>query len=202
MPPAPKDEQPIRNEFELLTEAQQKSVYRLLELYEQLMDFETTGLSAADRQGYLLAAHECVDTLHSLCRAKKLSPRETAWLKGKSNLLESKIRSLELWEYTNDLVSAIIAVVCFGFVAFIILGFYFPPFICTPKIHPQRTAIFVLNLLAGWTFIGWVGAMVWAHIESKSTNPTPINLLSEPTLTEPSTASKTSSSNAGSAAIC
>lgn len=28
--------------------------------------------------------------------------------------------------------------------------------------HRQFNAIFVLNLLAGWTVVGWVGAMVWA----------------------------------------
>jgi hypothetical protein len=28
--------------------------------------------------------------------------------------------------------------------------------------HRQATAIFALNLLLGWTFIGWVVALVWA----------------------------------------
>ncbi len=32
--------------------------------------------------------------------------------------------------------------------------------------HPQRRAITMLNVLAGWTFIGWVVAMVWARIEN------------------------------------
>jgi len=30
--------------------------------------------------------------------------------------------------------------------------------------HPQTLAIGVLNLFAGWTFIGWLGALVWACI--------------------------------------
>jgi len=30
--------------------------------------------------------------------------------------------------------------------------------------HPHRTAITVLNIVAGWTFIGWVGAFVWCFI--------------------------------------
>lgn len=28
--------------------------------------------------------------------------------------------------------------------------------------HPNFTAILLLNLLAGWTFIGWIIALVWA----------------------------------------
>lgn len=41
--------------------------------------------------------------------------------------------------------------------------FYFiPAGVAVIRGHPQALAIFILNLLAGWTFIGWVGAMVWA----------------------------------------
>ena len=28
--------------------------------------------------------------------------------------------------------------------------------------HPHSLGIFLLNLLAGWTFLGWVAALVWA----------------------------------------
>jgi hypothetical protein len=28
--------------------------------------------------------------------------------------------------------------------------------------HPQRWAISVLNVLLGWTGLGWIGALVWA----------------------------------------
>jgi type VI protein secretion system component VasK len=28
--------------------------------------------------------------------------------------------------------------------------------------HPRALAIFLLNLFAGWTFVGWVAALVWA----------------------------------------
>jgi hypothetical protein len=30
--------------------------------------------------------------------------------------------------------------------------------------------IFVLNLLLGWTFIGWVGALIWALCEKRLKN--------------------------------
>jgi hypothetical protein len=35
--------------------------------------------------------------------------------------------------------------------------------------HPSKGTIAVLNLFAGWTFIGWIAALVWA-----CTTPRPI----------------------------
>ena len=41
--------------------------------------------------------------------------------------------------------------------------FYFiPAAIAMKGAHPQAFAIVVLNLVAGWTFLGWVIALVWA----------------------------------------
>lgn len=37
-----------------------------------------------------------------------------------------------------------------------------PWFIAARRGHPQAAAIAALNLLLGWTFLGWVGALVWA----------------------------------------
>lgn len=43
------------------------------------------------------------------------------------------------------------------------LAIYFAPTeVARQRHHPQIAAIFVLNLLLGWTLLGWVGAMVWA----------------------------------------
>ena len=43
------------------------------------------------------------------------------------------------------------------------LSFYFLPFIIALiRGHHQRLAIFFLNLLLGWTFIGWVASLIWA----------------------------------------
>ena len=39
-----------------------------------------------------------------------------------------------------------------------------PTLVAGTRKHPQSGAIFMLNLFAGWTFIGWVGAMVWAAL--------------------------------------
>jgi T4 superinfection immunity protein len=38
--------------------------------------------------------------------------------------------------------------------------------------HPQRKAILALNVLAGWTFIGWVGAFVWGCVRTPDDPPT------------------------------
>jgi len=37
-----------------------------------------------------------------------------------------------------------------------------PTWIARRRGHPSRTAIFALNLLLGWTFLGWVGSLIWA----------------------------------------
>lgn len=47
----------------------------------------------------------------------------------------------------------------------ILLAIYFAPIIVAIyRRHPNCTAIFWLNLLIGWTFIGWVVALVWSVI--------------------------------------
>ena len=41
--------------------------------------------------------------------------------------------------------------------------YFTPSIVAHQNKHPRRTAIRVLNLLLGWTFIGWVVALVWAY---------------------------------------
>ena len=52
----------------------------------------------------------------------------------------------------------------FGFIIFLFsLALYFLPTIIAMAGHRRNTfAIFLLNLLLGWTFIGWVVALVWS----------------------------------------
>jgi hypothetical protein len=50
-----------------------------------------------------------------------------------------------------------------GVLMFIALGLYIAPsVIAFNRQHLNRVPIFVLNLLLGWTLIGWVGALVWS----------------------------------------
>ncbi len=41
--------------------------------------------------------------------------------------------------------------------------YFSPAFVAYRRKHPNRAAIGVLNFALGWTVIGWVGALVWAH---------------------------------------
>ncbi|MBR5022074.1 MAG: superinfection immunity protein [Oscillospiraceae bacterium] len=45
-----------------------------------------------------------------------------------------------------------------------------PYLVANKKGHPQETAIFILNLFAGWTIIAWIIALVWAFTQPKITN--------------------------------
>lgn len=45
----------------------------------------------------------------------------------------------------------------------LVLAIYFvPTMVALKRGHPQRVAISLLNLLLGWTFVGWVAALVWS----------------------------------------
>lgn len=53
------------------------------------------------------------------------------------------------------------------------LGFYFlPTIIAVHRQHRNTLAIAVLNILAGWTFVGWIGAIVWSLL-AKPTSAQP-----------------------------
>lgn len=51
-----------------------------------------------------------------------------------------------------------------GFILFIIIGaIYFIPTIRAYKIkHRQKDPIFLINIFLGWTFIGWLIALIWS----------------------------------------
>lgn len=53
--------------------------------------------------------------------------------------------------------------VYFGVILAISLSVYAAPaFIAAYRNHPNVAAIVALNILLGWTFLGWVVALVWA----------------------------------------
>ena len=46
----------------------------------------------------------------------------------------------------------------------VLIGLYFAPaFIAWRQAHPNYRGIFLLNLLLGWTVVGWILAVVWAY---------------------------------------
>ena len=59
-----------------------------------------------------------------------------------------------------------------GFVAILlvvaIVATYFLPFITACRRHKRNAAaIGMLNFFLGWTFLGWVIALVWAYVEDR-----------------------------------
>ena len=50
----------------------------------------------------------------------------------------------------------------------LVISIYFLPWIKAWRWgHSKIEAIAVLNVLLGWTFVGWVAALVWAYTEKK-----------------------------------
>jgi len=43
-----------------------------------------------------------------------------------------------------------------------LLLYFLPAIISFKREHEYRWAIFAINLFVGWSFIGWVVALVWA----------------------------------------
>ena len=43
-----------------------------------------------------------------------------------------------------------------------LLVYFLPAMVASSRDHQQKLAIFMLNLLLGWTAIGWILAIVWA----------------------------------------
>ena len=48
------------------------------------------------------------------------------------------------------------------FLLILVALYFIPSIVASKRDHPQSLAIVALNLLLGWTFIGWVAALVWA----------------------------------------
>ena len=44
--------------------------------------------------------------------------------------------------------------------------YFFPTFIASHRRHRNESAIFLLNLFLGWTFLGWVVSIVWASTDN------------------------------------
>ncbi len=49
----------------------------------------------------------------------------------------------------------------------VLLAVYFLPTLIAGPGHPHRFAIFVINLLFGWTLVIWVGCIVWALVQRR-----------------------------------
>ena len=46
------------------------------------------------------------------------------------------------------------------------LLYFIPAIVAESRKHRNKSAILILNLLLGWTFLGWVIALVWAFTDN------------------------------------
>lgn len=51
------------------------------------------------------------------------------------------------------------------------LCYFIPAIVASKRKHRQMEAIFLLNLLLGWTLVGWAGALVWACVAEPVVQP-------------------------------
>jgi hypothetical protein len=57
----------------------------------------------------------------------------------------------------------LLGVLGFGvLVAILFIPYWIPTIVAAARKHPSTGAILTLNLSLGWTFVGWVAALVWA----------------------------------------
>ena len=63
--------------------------------------------------------------------------------------------------------------------------YFAPSFVAGNRGHHNGGAIFFLNLLAGWTLIGWLVALIWA-LSSPAPAPEPATPIVQPPPTQPS----------------
>jgi hypothetical protein len=51
--------------------------------------------------------------------------------------------------------------------AILMIPYFVPSIIAFVRHHHNQWAIFALNLLLGWTLLGWIGALVWSLTRSQ-----------------------------------
>ena len=63
--------------------------------------------------------------------------------------------------FMDELSSLVIALYFLGFIISLII-YFVPTVIAIHRGHRNKVAIIVLNIFVGWSFIGWVVALVWS----------------------------------------
>ena len=63
----------------------------------------------------------------------------------------------------NSIISGFLTVLLGLIIISVIIGIYLlPTLIANHRRHPNKVPIILLNVLLGWSFFGWVAALVWA----------------------------------------
>lgn len=83
-------------------------------------------------------------------------------------LLLYSLRGITIPGEVSAAASAFPGLILFVILAVFTIAIYFlPTFVTWGSRHVNLTAIFVLNIFLGWTFLGWVLALVWACMDSQ-----------------------------------
>jgi hypothetical protein len=68
------------------------------------------------------------------------------------------------------------------FVAMIIIFVYFiPGTIAVARNHKHTAAVVLVNLLFGWTFLGWAIALIWSVMNQRDSRQARTTIAAEPT---------------------
>jgi len=59
-----------------------------------------------------------------------------------------RMQDVGIWEIT------VIALIC--------ALYFLPTFIAVTRKHNDSVGIMTLNILLGWTFLGWLGSLIWS----------------------------------------
>lgn len=63
-----------------------------------------------------------------------------------------------------------IALGLIGIFALSCLIFFYglPSYIAKVRKHPHAKSILLVNLLTGWTFLGWAAALIWSFVDDRA----------------------------------
>lgn len=59
------------------------------------------------------------------------------------------------------------------FICILLFVYFMPAINAGLRRHPSKSAVMALNLFLGWTFLGWVAALVWSYKSAEGAAPAP-----------------------------
>lgn len=64
----------------------------------------------------------------------------------------------------SSIIAFIIPAIIWGILGLFL--YFIPTLVAYRKEHIQKKAILILNIFLGWTFIGWVVALIWSVLKT------------------------------------
>ena len=95
--------------------------------------------------------------------ARIFSPQKSAEntiLKGADKTMNQAMLEINSGSLILTTVSSFILTVVL--IALVLFVYFIPAFVAKKRNHLNKKAILILNIFLGWTFIGYVVALVWA----------------------------------------